>query len=110
MAKRKEIETSSSDTAATPGDAADKTQPGTELPAVESPSISPATSVIAADPIVAEEPAAPAAPTETVSAPGNETPSGDAAHDVAIPRMAPSYAMIDDRFSAAFTMLLPSRS
>lgn len=75
MAKRKEIETSSSDTAATPGDAADKTQPGTELPAVESPSISPATSVIAADPIVAEEPAAPAAPTETVSAPGNETPA-----------------------------------
>jgi hypothetical protein len=71
MAKRKAIETSGSDTAATPDDTADKTQPGTELPAVESPSISPAAQ-IAAEPAVAEEPAAPAPPVETVSAPGGE--------------------------------------
>jgi hypothetical protein len=70
MAKRKAIEISASDTAATPDDAADKTQTGTELPAVESPSISPAAAVIAADPVVAEEP--PAAPAEVVSAPGDE--------------------------------------
>jgi hypothetical protein len=39
-----------------------------------------------------------------------ETPSGDAAHDVAIPRITPSYAMIDDRLSAVFAMFRPSRS
>ena len=59
MAKRKEIETSGSDTAATADNAAGKTQPGTELPAVESPSISPAAE-IAAGPVIAEEAAAPA--------------------------------------------------
>ena len=37
MAKRKEIETSGSDTAANPGDATGEAQAGTELPAVESP-------------------------------------------------------------------------
>lgn len=75
MAKRKEIETSGSDTAATPGDAADKTQPGMGLPAVESPSISPAKAEIAADPGVPEEPAAPTAPADTVSAPAGEAPT-----------------------------------
>ena len=49
MAKRKEIETSGSDTAANPGDATGEAQAGTELPAVESPSISPAKAETAAD-------------------------------------------------------------
>ncbi len=79
MAKRKEIETSGSDTAATPGDAADKTQAGMELPAVESPSISPAKAEIAADPATAEEPAAPTAPADTVSAPADEAPTASSA-------------------------------
>ncbi len=74
MAKRKAIEASGSDTASTPDDAAEKKQPGTELPAVESPSISPAAE-IAADPLVAKEPAAPAALAETVSAPAAEASS-----------------------------------
>jgi hypothetical protein len=73
MAKRKEIETSGSDTAATPDNAAGKTQPGTELPAVESPSISPAAE-IAAGPVVAEA-AAPAAPAETVISPAAQASS-----------------------------------
>ena len=64
MAKRKEIETSGSDTAANPGDATGEAQTGTELPAVESPSISPAKAETAADAATAEEPATPAAPTE----------------------------------------------
>ena len=75
MAKRKATETSGSDTAATPDDAAEKTLFGIELPAVESPSISPATAEIAADPVVAEEAAAPAAPAEAASAPAAETSS-----------------------------------
>jgi hypothetical protein len=79
MAKRKEIETSGSDTAATPGDAADKTQPGMGLPAVESPSISPAKAEIAADPGVPEEPAAPTAPADTVSAPADQAPTASSA-------------------------------
>lgn len=70
MAKRKEIETSGSDTAATPDDTADKTQPGTELPLFESPSISPAVPEASADPVAMETPAAapPAAETETNAA------------------------------------------
>jgi hypothetical protein len=71
MAKRKEIETSGSDTAATPDDSADKTQPQTELPAVESPPISPATVQSAVDPVIAADPAAAAA--ETASGPVDET-------------------------------------
>ena len=63
MAKRKEIETSGSDTAANPGDATGEAQAGTELPAVESPSISPAKAETAADAATAQEPATPAAPT-----------------------------------------------
>ncbi len=73
MAKRKAIEISGSDMTAAPGDAADKPQAGTELPTVASPPISPATSEITAEPVVAEELAAP--PTETVSAPADEAPA-----------------------------------
>jgi hypothetical protein len=72
MAKRKAIETSGSDAAATSGDAADKSQPGTELPAVDSPSISPATAESAADPAAAEEPAVLNTLAETASAPTDE--------------------------------------
>jgi hypothetical protein len=79
MAKRKAIETSGSDTAAAPDDAADKTQTSTELPAVEAPSISPATAEIAADPVAAEEPAASAAPAETESAPAEKAPAASSA-------------------------------
>jgi hypothetical protein len=61
MAKRKTIETSGSDTAATSGEAADKSQSDAELPAVESPSISPATAETTAATVVAEELEAPAA-------------------------------------------------
>ena len=75
MAKRKAIETSGSDTAATPDDAADKAPTGTELPAVESPSISPATAQIVADPVVMEEPAAAGPAVETVGAPADEAPT-----------------------------------
>src|SRR6476620_11616854 len=75
MAKRKEIEPSGSYTAATPGDAADKIQPGIGLPAVESPSISPAKAEITADPATAEEPAAPTAPADTASAPADQAPT-----------------------------------
>ncbi|HSJ40796.1 MAG TPA: hypothetical protein VK955_07055 [Xanthobacteraceae bacterium] len=64
MAKRKADETSGSDTAATPDDTADKTKIGPELPAVESPSISPATVETAAAPVIAGEPAAPTVDTE----------------------------------------------
>ncbi len=71
MAKRKAIETSGSDTAATPGDAADKTLFDTELPEVGSPSISPAVAETAAESAVAEAPA----PAETVSAPVDEAPT-----------------------------------
>jgi hypothetical protein len=73
MAKRKTIETSGGDTAATPDDSTDKTQAGPDLPAVESPSISPATAEIAAEPMVAEEPPAAAAPAASTSA--DETPA-----------------------------------
>ena len=79
MDKRKAIEISGSKTVATPGDMADKTQPGTELPAVESPSISPATAEIAADPVLSEEPAAPAAPAQTVSVPADEAAAASSA-------------------------------
>jgi hypothetical protein len=79
MAKRKEIETSESDKAATPGDAADKTQPGMDLPAVESPSISPAKAEIAAGPATAEEPATPTVPADTVSAPADQAPTASSA-------------------------------
>ncbi len=75
MAKRKAIETSGSDTAATPVDATDKSHAGTELPAVEAPSISPATPEITVDPAVTEEPAVSATPVETVSATADEAPA-----------------------------------
>jgi hypothetical protein len=74
MEKRKADETSGSDTAATPDDSTDKTQIGPELPAVESPSISPAPAEAAADPIVPAEAAAPFV--ETVGAPAPESSSG----------------------------------
>jgi len=77
MAKRKAIETSGSDTAATPDDAARQTEDGTELPAVESPPISPAT--VAIEPVVAEEPAATGAPVAAESAPADEAPTSSSA-------------------------------
>ena len=73
MAKRKAIEISGGDMTAAPGGAADKPQAGTELPTVASPPISPATTEITAEPVVAEELAAP--PTETVGAPADEAPA-----------------------------------
>jgi len=73
MARRKTIETSGSDTAATSGDAADKSRLGIQLPAVESPSISPATAEIAPDPVVAEQPNA--LSVETADAPTDEIPA-----------------------------------
>jgi hypothetical protein len=86
MAKRKEIETSGSDTAATPGAAADNTQPGMGLPAVESPSISPAKAEIAAGTGAAEEPAATTAPADTVSAPADQAPTAPSALIHFLPR------------------------
>lgn len=86
MAKRKEIETSGSDTAATPGAAADKTQPGMGLPAVESPLISPAKAEIAAGTGAAEEPAATTAPADTVSAPADQAPTAPSALIHFLPR------------------------
>jgi hypothetical protein len=86
MAKRKEIETSGSDTAATPGAAADKTQPGMGLPAVESPSISPAKAEIAAGTGAAEEPAAATASADTVSAPADQAPTATSALIHFLPR------------------------
>jgi hypothetical protein len=77
MAKRKTIETSGSDAAANSGDAADNSQAGTELPAVESPSISLAKAEIASDLVVAAEAAAP--PVDTGSAPTDEAATATAA-------------------------------
>jgi hypothetical protein len=78
MAKRKEFETSGSDMAATPDDAAHTRQTGPELPAVESPSISPA-AAIAADSPIADEPSMSAASAGTVSAPADEAPAASSA-------------------------------
>jgi hypothetical protein len=69
MAKRKIIETSDGDTAATSGDATDQPQPDIQLPVVESPSISPATPEITGDPVVAGQPPS----VETVTATTEET-------------------------------------
>ena len=87
MAKRKEIETSGSDSAATPDESTDKTQPGTDLPSVESPSISPATAEIAVASVVPEQPAPPAAPADTVSTPGEETPATSSFSLIHFPRL-----------------------
>jgi hypothetical protein len=86
MAKRKAIEISGSETAATPGDAADKAPAGAELPVVESPSISPATVQIAADPVVAEAPPAAAPAVEPVSAPAGE-PAAASSTSINFPRL-----------------------
>jgi hypothetical protein len=72
MAKRKAIEISGDDTTATPGNATDKLQAGTELPAVESPPISPATPEIHAEPVATVPTASTAA---TVSEPAEEAPA-----------------------------------
>jgi hypothetical protein len=77
MTKRKDIETSGSDTAATPGDTADKLQ--LELPAITSPSISPAGAETTAEAVVAEEPAAPVVAAEAAAAPAEETPATSSA-------------------------------
>jgi hypothetical protein len=79
MAKRKAIDISGSDTAATPGDAPDKSEAGAELPAVASPSISPARVQIVAEPVAAEEPGVLAAAAEAMSATGDETPAASSA-------------------------------
>ena len=86
MAKRKAIETSGGDSAATPDEATDKTQPGTDLPSVEAPSISPAPAEIAVGSVVPEEPAPLAAPADTVSAPGEEAPAASSFSLIHFPR------------------------
>lgn len=78
MAKRKAIEISGSDTAATPDNATDKAQVGAELPAVESPSISPAVVETAAETNVAETPEKSAAGAEAASARAGEAPMASA--------------------------------
>ena len=74
MAKRKAIEISGSDRAATPDNAIDKAQVGPELPAVESPSISPAVVESAAETTAAETPERSAAGAEAAGARADGAP------------------------------------
>ena len=59
MAKRKTIENAGGEAVANPDGAPEQAQPKTELPSVESPSISPAKSETAAKPVLSETPAEP---------------------------------------------------
>ncbi|HEY6023515.1 MAG TPA: hypothetical protein VIV34_04975 [Pseudolabrys sp.] len=86
MAKRKAVENSGSDTAATPDDATDKAQPVSELPTVASPSISPATGESAVETSEAEASAESAPAAETASEPEDQTPAASAS--IRFPRLS----------------------
>jgi len=79
MAQRKTSETPGSDIAANSGETADTAQAGTELPAVASPSISPAKTEASADLFAEQEPVTPAPAVETQTVSAVETPAAKTA-------------------------------
>ena len=79
MAQRKTIETPGTDTGANPGDAAGKTQAGMELPLFESPSISPAVTEAAAEPVHVEQAVTPDLTAKLEGGPTGESPAATAA-------------------------------